>query len=410
MDRRSAWRRRMVGAVLVAALNVCGLATAASSPVEVSVKAYGATGNGSTNDTAAIQRANDAVHAKGGGRVSFPPGTYIAAGIQQDSGVEFSGPRSAVLKHPNGVSPSSIVRSRRATTTGTIEAGSRALRVASSWKVRPGAAIAIRGAGVAGPSRYAYNRVAAVSGGWIMLEAPVTAAVSNAPVAVGATDIAIRGLTMDGNRSGAGSTEHNVVAVEYLLASRAAVTDTSIRRAEHGAVWFDLGTVDSTVERNVLMDNGAPEIGLGAAIWLFRGASWNVVRDNTIGGSAYRGIFLDDQTQTSTDWDAPPTGNVVENNQVDIAPVGWNSGIHLTGSSYNTVRNNVVRNVPLAIAVDQSMQGAGRDSASNVVSGNSLTNHHIAIQVTGSSNRFDGNQITNTTKPIVDKGSNNSFS
>lgn len=40
------------------------------------VRAYGATGNGSTDDTAAIQSAVDAAHTAGGGTVWFPNGTY----------------------------------------------------------------------------------------------------------------------------------------------------------------------------------------------------------------------------------------------------------------------------------------------------------------------------------------------
>lgn len=42
----------------------------------VNVKSYGATGNGSTNDTVAIQNAINAVGVAGGGIVYFPQGTY----------------------------------------------------------------------------------------------------------------------------------------------------------------------------------------------------------------------------------------------------------------------------------------------------------------------------------------------
>lgn len=45
----------------------------------VDVTNYGATGDGATDDTAAIQAALDAAHAAGGGVVYFPPGTYIIA-------------------------------------------------------------------------------------------------------------------------------------------------------------------------------------------------------------------------------------------------------------------------------------------------------------------------------------------
>src|SRR5262245_45189799 len=41
------------------------------------VTAYGAVGNGSTDDTGSIQKAIDTATAEGGGRVYFPRGTYL---------------------------------------------------------------------------------------------------------------------------------------------------------------------------------------------------------------------------------------------------------------------------------------------------------------------------------------------
>ncbi|MFG2001949.1 glycosyl hydrolase family 28 protein [Spirillospora sp. NPDC048911] len=67
------------------------------------VRNYGATGNGSTSDTGAINRAIDAAAGAGGGVVQFPPGTYRSAGsihmksnitIRLDSG-------STILGSPN---------------------------------------------------------------------------------------------------------------------------------------------------------------------------------------------------------------------------------------------------------------------------------------------------------------------
>jgi hypothetical protein len=47
----------------------------------VSVKDFGATGNGATDDTVAINNAITAVRAAGGGEVYFPAGTYLLNGI-----------------------------------------------------------------------------------------------------------------------------------------------------------------------------------------------------------------------------------------------------------------------------------------------------------------------------------------
>ena len=43
----------------------------------ISVKDFGATGDGTTDDTTAIQNAINAVIAQGGGTLFFPAGTYL---------------------------------------------------------------------------------------------------------------------------------------------------------------------------------------------------------------------------------------------------------------------------------------------------------------------------------------------
>lgn len=50
------------------------------------VTAYGATGDGLTDDTVAIQDAIDAAAAAGGGVVYFPAGVYVVGGALQDTG------------------------------------------------------------------------------------------------------------------------------------------------------------------------------------------------------------------------------------------------------------------------------------------------------------------------------------
>ncbi len=58
----------------------------------VSVQAYGATGNGSTDDTTAIQNAITAVVNAGGGTVFFPPGNYkISSNLNVQGGARLVG-------------------------------------------------------------------------------------------------------------------------------------------------------------------------------------------------------------------------------------------------------------------------------------------------------------------------------
>ena len=60
---------------------------------------YGALGDGTNNDTAAIQRAVEACAANGGGQVLLPGGkTFLAGAITLRSGLDFHLARGAVLR------------------------------------------------------------------------------------------------------------------------------------------------------------------------------------------------------------------------------------------------------------------------------------------------------------------------
>src|SRR5205814_5452446 len=94
--------RRGLAVATTALLAVAILASPASAAT-FNVRDFGATGNGSTNDTAAIQRAIDAAARAGGRVVQFPSGAYRSANsihmrsnvtLQLDSG-------STVLGSPN---------------------------------------------------------------------------------------------------------------------------------------------------------------------------------------------------------------------------------------------------------------------------------------------------------------------
>ncbi|NBD27113.1 DUF4082 domain-containing protein [Paenibacillus glycinis] len=70
-----------------------------ASAMDVSVLGYGAVGNGTTNDRAAIQAAIDAVNAAGGGTVNFPGGyTFLTGDLTLKSNVTLNLNANAVLK------------------------------------------------------------------------------------------------------------------------------------------------------------------------------------------------------------------------------------------------------------------------------------------------------------------------
>ncbi len=80
-----------------------GQAVISGGAASRSVTAYGATGNGLDDDTAAIQAAIDV----GPGIVTFPPGTYLVSSIVRNSGVllKGSGVPGTVLSSPNASGP-----------------------------------------------------------------------------------------------------------------------------------------------------------------------------------------------------------------------------------------------------------------------------------------------------------------
>jgi hypothetical protein len=69
----------------------------------INVKTFGATGDGTTDDTAAIQSAIDFANSAGGGTVFFPAGTYYVSQLQYFPGIAFVGvgPASKLLKIPS---------------------------------------------------------------------------------------------------------------------------------------------------------------------------------------------------------------------------------------------------------------------------------------------------------------------
>ena len=83
------------------------LSFSAARPATFNVHAYGATGNGKTDDAAAIQAAEVAAERAGGGEVYLPAGHYLAdATILIGSNIDFHGDgNSTVLLRTNHPSP-----------------------------------------------------------------------------------------------------------------------------------------------------------------------------------------------------------------------------------------------------------------------------------------------------------------
>lgn len=104
-------RRRRFLAALLPGLGLAGLAAATAADAAprpavgnriLDVRAFGARGDGTTLDTAAIQAAVDAVHASGGGTVLLPAGTFRSGTVELRSGVTLHlSPGATLLGSPH---------------------------------------------------------------------------------------------------------------------------------------------------------------------------------------------------------------------------------------------------------------------------------------------------------------------
>lgn len=452
--------------------------------VVADVRRYGAAGDGIADDTRAVQRASDAVEARGGGRVHFPAGVYKVMGAEQGSCVRLTG-TGATLIHPDGRTGEPIIQSRLHTTTGSMARGSRVLRVASTRGIRPGVLVAVQAAG--GPSRVQrttlsrplapyvstadlattkgfqtrwrtmvfvgpelvtysgvdgdalqnihraqagtgqtyhdagtmvaqaqrlYAVVVRVTSNRVILDRKAKVDVSGANVMTGSVGTSVDGLTFDGNRRPRGAAT-NPFPIDYRLARWAVVAGSTFRHGDHGGVSFDMGTRDSRIEGNYFTENGDPLHKLGAAIWLYRGATNNVVRGNTIRGRTFGGVMVDDRTEGATEFDADSNFNTIEANRIDLvgfADAPWNAGVVISGSSNNHVIFNVISNAHTGIMVGQVAQGPHPGPTyGNRVKSNRFTGHATGIHVTGSDNEFVRNRIAGSRRAAENGGRRNRF-
>src|SRR5208282_5098955 len=93
---------RVAGAGIAGGAVQASPAAAQSSPAirggaGYDVKLFGATGDGKSIDTPAVNRAIEAANAAGGGTVRFPPGNYLCYSIRLKSNVALYLDQNAVI-------------------------------------------------------------------------------------------------------------------------------------------------------------------------------------------------------------------------------------------------------------------------------------------------------------------------
>ena len=87
VSRRGFLKAGVIGGLGAGYLSIGSPLLASLGAANVDVRAHGATGNGTTLDTVAVNKAIDAAAAAGGGTVVFPPGSYLCHSIRLKSRV-----------------------------------------------------------------------------------------------------------------------------------------------------------------------------------------------------------------------------------------------------------------------------------------------------------------------------------
>jgi Glycosyl hydrolases family 28 len=104
VDEQIPNRRQFIGGSMAAApafgamLLLPGSEPAVREEGMLNVRKHGATGDGKTKDTRAIQAAIDACHAGGGGTVYFPPGIFLGGSLHLKGGVGLHLDHGATLR------------------------------------------------------------------------------------------------------------------------------------------------------------------------------------------------------------------------------------------------------------------------------------------------------------------------
>ena len=385
------------------------------------VRKHGAKGDGFTDDSEAIQAANDEMAAKGGGTVYFPPARYRAYAIEQDTCVKFVGSAGrSILVHRDGSSPRSVIESRVRTTTGAVAAGSNVLRVASTQGLRPGGLVAIRGGG--GPSLVQRTElgVAARANAQVLSVRSTKGLPRTRPnhLYVGNELVSYEG--MSGNlllkvRRGLGGTTRVRHPVGTAVAQAATMYAEVVSVSPSGAVLdrpasatvsgveVRIGSVGMLVQ-GLTIDGSRPTGGSPATNPMpldYRLARWATIRGSTFVAGDHGGISFDMGTRDSTIEDSELLNN-------GDAGHSLGAGVWLfRGASRNTVRNNrIVGSGPIGVMIDDRTVSSSEFDApsnANAIVANTIDvpyseNDYVNIGVlidSSSANRVVDNDVSN---------------
>jgi parallel beta-helix repeat protein len=384
------------------------------------VKAWGAKGDGITDDAIAIQ--NTVLAATSGGTVYFPPGTYKISApltILGKTNIALIGPGNRAAKIQKTGTPGGnagdIIQIGSASSPSTditisglsLEGNSTTDTVTDSGisialNGSNGARTTIRdnyitgtnvGVWIANPAAVGCiivnNRLDTILGkagnstGYGITGAPQRAYIAGNVM----TNIFQNGVYISGATGNGG--QYNRVIGNYISGTQ---TVAGINLATLSSAVLVTGNV---VSANILQGNYY-------GILLNQNAVGNTVDGNTISGSTSDGIFLNGSISADT----RPDKNIISNNCI-LSSGGY--GIHILNANYNLIRGNLILN-SVQSGIQPSAQ-SGQFAVGNQIVGNTIkdgTSYGINIPSSADSTLIANNVVlNNTTHEIFDSGSKN---
>jgi parallel beta-helix repeat protein len=295
-------------------------AKVAKSELVFNVKDYGAKGDGSTNDTSAIQAT---ISAAGGAIVFFPPGTYMTTGITINGGSDFTlsgaGPASIIKIVAND--SSNVIRiensSRFSVLDLTLDCNRANNTLGTDEDLQCGIHIVSSSAFLLRGLRLLNSHMSGIRTGLFTTDAG------------GCTDGLITNCYVN-----LGVTADQGIGIWH--SQRISVTNCTVQQGGWGGIVLTRSD-NCTVSGNVCYNNNYVISGGGGHGIALEGARWSAVTGNTCYSNEVNGIHLEVDPQTSARYveGCTVTGNVTHGNV---------HGIFLGKTTSNIVADNIAYN------------------------------------------------------------------
>ncbi|MEB7366916.1 BppU family phage baseplate upper protein [Staphylococcus borealis] len=213
---------------------------------------------------------------------------------------------------------------------------------------------------VIGLSKVLYSEVTDVNNNIVELKDEMPLSSNDIQCYIGSKNININGGIIDGNKISGGGPS-SVFGIELPHARFCNINNVTLQNCDQGALFLCKGAKENNITNCNFRDVGVYNLesgNKGAALWMFQGCQFNKVINPNFTGSGWVGIYIDDRTTTATIFDHYNSDNYILNVTLDFTnnPSGYNTGIVITGSSRNVVRNGYIKGPVTGFKIEGGFQ------------------------------------------------------